>query len=149
MSLLAAMTVDASGNLKPVPGTALAFQTYLALASSGTHAADAQKMLSVLGSPISSPQAIARANEIRARTQRAQPARAGIPEKLNDDTAAEQEESERRDRITELQNQIDELEESAASWDGAAESDANNGSNCQNTGAYTGLCNSIGNSIGT
>jgi hypothetical protein len=68
VALLEKMTLDASGRVKAYPGTALAFQTYLALQPNGVHNTDARKMLVTMAAPTSSPEAVARANEIRTKS---------------------------------------------------------------------------------
>jgi hypothetical protein len=69
-ALIGRMTLDASGRVQAYPGTALAFQTYLALQPNGVHDADARRMLGVMSAPLSSPEAVARASHIHADAQK-------------------------------------------------------------------------------
>lgn len=68
-ALLAQSTLVPSGKVQPLPGTSVAFQTYLAVAQGGPKEKDARSILSNLGEPISSPESDAQAQRVIVQRQ--------------------------------------------------------------------------------
>lgn len=157
MCLLGRASLGSSGQIQIFPGTSEALQIYLALEPNGKHVSDARKALTSLGTQFSSPDADARANEIRAQIAAPHPAsqsqqqssqQAQISEPAanadndNADAEAQAQEDRRQSRISELRSEIDEKEEEATRLEDSARQLADS-SSCSGPGAA--LCQSIGN----
>ena len=127
-SLFTGAGADSSGHIRFPPGTALAFQTYLALAPDGPYAAIANNMLRALGAPASSPEA----QEVAARVQQqqqqleeqvqakqnqqnqqAEEAAQQQEQALEREGAGEQEEKEKKKKIADLQNDVNAILQNA------------------------------------